>query len=136
LYAFRLNAGHKESFSGGSVVCSALGHTFDIGKALKEHDGVIYTTNEFLGEALARYDALERVPKDEVPEDLKPVEVPGEGTVMTPELLAKQAPIPRGEGEIPAEHKDEPSTEAEAVQAGEEVSGKASPAPAGPPRRR
>lgn len=122
MYAFRLKADLKESFSGGSVVCSPLGHTFDIGQALKDNE-LIYTTNEFLGEQLARYPALSRVPDEEVPKDLEPVKVPGEGQVMTAEVLTRQTPAPRGEGEIPAEHKDPINTPEDAVQAGEEVSG-------------
>lgn len=128
----------QEGFSGGTVLCGANGEMFDVGKALRESsDGVIYTNDDLFALVLAQYPALERVPDNEVSKDATAVEVPS--SPVTAQAAAPQAPwtpqtpsdtLPQvsvevvpGEGEVAAEHADEPADENQAVQQGEAVSG-------------
>lgn len=131
MQAFTLVPDMKDKFSGGSINCSPLGHSFDIGKALEDGDGVIVTDDDIFAQVLRQYPALESAP---VPDHASPVEVPGaedvkHARVSGPSTLQSGIPVtptvsvPQGEGEIPAEHKDESQTPEEEVKAGEAVSG-------------
>lgn len=126
MQAYRLTDEAKEDgFSGGTVNCSPAGHTFDVGKALEEGNGIIVTDDDIFAQVLAQYPVLERIPDDEIPEKAKPVEVPKEEAVAGATALPhiSQMPPDVGAGEIPAEHVDEPSDIAGALAIGEAVSG-------------
>lgn len=76
--AFKLTEEMESAgFSGGTVRCSALGHAFDVFKALEEGAGIIATDDSMLAEVLREYPALEEIVRDLVPKDAKAVKVPG-----------------------------------------------------------
>lgn len=76
--AFKLTEEMESAgFSGGTVRCSALGHAFDVFKALEEGAGIIATDDPMLAEVLREYPALKEIVGDLVPKDVKAVKVPG-----------------------------------------------------------
>lgn len=131
MQGFRLTQEMQEAgFSGGSVKIGNLGHMFDVGTAIADSGGgPFFVNDDTVGETLANYPALERIPAEEIPEDAVPVALPLHEPIITGTVpYISQTP---GEAavlgtEIAAQHQDMQDDDVQsALAAGENVSGPA-----------